>query len=142
MQMVPALILRAMSVGDSQVLRPDAGLQAVLSVIRELGHGIEVLIVKRLNAYHRSENLLAHHAHVAIGFRQHGGLDKIAMPVAGFSADHDLRALASAGLDEPRHAVMLLLRNQRSEIDSGIEAMADLELAGFRHHSVDDAIVH
>ena len=37
---------------------------------------------------------------------------------------------------------MLLFRNQRPEIDRRVEAVTDLELAGFRHDSIDDAIVH
>src|SRR5580704_1725038 len=83
--------------GNPQILRPDAGLQAVFRVIREFGHRIQIVIVKGLNANHRTENFLAHHTHVPIGPGQHGGFHEITRTVRSFSAGNDLGAFVPSG---------------------------------------------
>ena len=98
--------------------------------LANLATAIEIVVVERLHADDRAEDFLAHDAHVAVGLGQHGRLDEIALVADDAAAGHDLRALLAAGLEEALHRSVLLLGDQRPELDGRIEAVADLDLAG------------
>ena len=102
MQIVPALILRAIMWATFRSLCPDARLQTVLGVISESGHGFEIVIVERLYTHDRPEDLLANHAHITVGFRKHRRLDKIAIAVRRLPTRDDLRTVTSTGLYKAR----------------------------------------
>ena len=57
------------------------------------------------------------------------------------AAGLDLDALLAAGLDEALHLRVLLLGDQRPELDGGVEAVPDLDLAGLVDHALDDLVV-
>ena len=78
---------------------------------------------------------------VAIGLRQHRRLDEIALVADDLAAGDHLGAFLPARLDEAGHAVVLLLRDQRPEVDGRIEAVADLQLAGLPGDALDDLVV-
>ncbi len=53
----------------------------------------------------------------------------------------DLGALLPASLEKAGHAIVLLLGDERAEIDGRVEAVPDLELARFVGDAFDDPVV-
>ena len=141
MQTVPALNLARHHVGGLQVSCPDARGQAIFGVVGEFGDSVEIGIVEGLDADDRPEDFFAHDLHVAIGTGENRRFDEIALVADDVAARDDLGAFLPSRLEEAPDALMLLFGDQRPEIDRGIEAVADVQLAGFGGDAFDDLVI-
>jgi len=88
--------------GDCQIARPRACLQAVFRVVGEFSHGVEIGVIERLHAGHGPEDLFAHDAHGPIGLEEHGRLDEIPLRADDVAAGRHRCPLFSGRIQHSR----------------------------------------
>jgi hypothetical protein len=128
-------------VGGAAVPRPHAGREAIDRVVGLLGDPVEIVVVERLRANHRAEDLLGDDLHVGLGVFEHGRRDEIAEITDPLAADRDLGARLAPILDVAGDAGELLVRHQRTHLGRRVEARPDLDFPGDVGDSGDDTIV-
>src|SRR6185437_14517024 len=132
------LDLRYQPLYRAQVVRPDAGGQAVGGVVGPGGDLIEV--IEALGDDHGTEDLLANDLHVGLHVHDHCRLDVVAFVRRRIAAGHDGRPLLSSRLQIAQHPVTLLLRYQWAHLRALIEAWPDHDGARGRAHALEDLI--
>src|SRR2546423_6623305 len=120
---------------SADVAGPDRAGKAVGRVIDQPQDLI--LFGERDDGQHRTENLLLRDPHPIIGAVEHGWLQKAAgrqVATRRRSARQQARAFLSADLDVALHASSLLHRDQRTDVGTGVERVADVQLPGIGRH--------
>src|SRR3954469_8816530 len=112
------------------VLRVDVGDQAVLGVVRR-GDRL-VLVGEAAHRRDRAEDLLAQQLGPVGDVGEHGGLVEVAGAVDALAADEHLRPLAHRVLDEVGDLGALVVVDERPDLDVGLGAAADLQIADLR----------
>src|SRR5947208_450724 len=109
------------------VAREDICDQAELGVV---GRGDRVVLgLEALHGCDGAEDLLLQDTRVVGDVRQDGRLVEVAAPVGDVAADDRLRALADRVLDELLDLLLLVLVDERADLDVLLGAAAELECA-------------
>ncbi|CAB4942372.1 unannotated protein [freshwater metagenome] len=122
----------------AQVLRPDAGGEAVDGVVGLAGQLVHVL--ERHGDDDGPEDLLADDARVVRGVDEDGRLHEVAGAVDRVAAGDGAGAGVAADLEVARDAVELLGRDERAHLGVGLQAVADLDAVGRGGDALDDLV--
>src|ERR1035438_1104869 len=130
--------------GAREVAGLDRGRQAEGNGVRD-AHGV-LEIGGAQDGEHGSEDLLARDGVGLINVGEDGGLDEVAVGQAAFgkpaASAGRLTAFLAADLDIAQHSLHLGLIDAGADVDAGLHAVADLELAGALHYGGDELIVN
>src|SRR5262245_24614828 len=128
-------------IGAFRVVREYGGVQAVDRVVRDLDRPL--LALRRNDAEHRAEDLLARDGRGIVDVPEHGGLDEVAaieMRWATATAREPSALLASHG-DVRLHAIALARHRQRSHLGRCIERVPDFHPAESACERIDEGVV-
>src|SRR5262249_42004699 len=128
-------------IGAFRIVRENGRVQAVDRVVRY--RDCLLLALRRNDAEHRAEDLLARDGRAIVDIPKHGRLDEVAsieMRRATATAREASTLLASHG-DIRLHTIALARHRQRSHLGRCIEGVTDLHLAEAARERIDEGIV-